>query len=310
MNRKSYYTVKDIEDAEKTYREDVNAALQHYKEKSEAIRTTATKFKDEANYIAENEKPLKEETRHLIDQAGRKYSAKLIKGADVLRAELKNALAQPLNPEFVNRLAFYKTAGIEPSRTEIETLLSLAGKHPAAIRALAKFLDDTNAPFEIECTTLETFENDISSLERLASSQILYSDLNYLSVLLRVEKEQPKLVLRGDGQLHDAGFRHDNISLTINCTSQPAVIKSLVSHLNAWAADISSRVREREAQNEQREEAEVARLTNTKYTPPQTKSTTAITERNDQGTELAREMGRADAAAREAFQAVKNRYAK
>ena len=180
----------------------------------------------------------------------------------------------------------------EPSKPEIETLLSLGKHHLAALRAVEKLLADQHSPYQVDFVDVDGFENDIAQIEKLSKSQICYADLEYFTELCAVMKGQPSLIVRGNGELYDAGYTFDNVKLTMLCAMQPGTINSVTSHADTWSADITWSVREREAKEAEADEKAIAEMLGEEYEPATAPiSSTSIDQRETSDIKLAVEHG-------------------
>ncbi|MBR3017358.1 MAG: hypothetical protein IKH57_09835 [Clostridia bacterium] len=295
MNTKVKSLIANIMDAETIFQNDVGNALIRYRADKAKITMTASRFKSEyeKQYVDENLPVLKQSARDALGRAEQSFRKSLKENVDGLKKELKSAISAPISAAFTERLAFYRAASLTPSQTETEILLQLAGKSPIAISAIAKLLDDQNAPIFVECRSVADFEKDLKNLDDLTEMPLLHSPNEVHNELCDIMKGQPKLTRTANGWKSIGYSWEDSADLLMQGTDVSCRLKKLADVADTWAADVSYQLREREHAADTAKERQEAGDSGKHFKPEaEPESAVHIEFRKTGGIELARELGK------------------
>lgn len=294
MNQTAKRQLEAILGAETTFENAVGTALMEYRTSKEQIRSAASAYKDEQSYIDERLPAAQNVARGKIERAEQSFRKALMDNTTGLKSELRSAVNAPIPQAFTDRIAFYRTANLTPTRTEAEGLLSMAGKNPLAIRAVAKLLDDTGAPVRIESRAVEQYEADLTALEELAEMPLIHAPYECFTELVETMSGQPMQTKTRDGY-RDVGHTWDRTKLLINGSLISGKLKDIAASADAWSADITFTVREREHAEAV---AQAKKEAGEEYQPETEPASSArLEERGTSAVEIAAELGRETAKA-------------
>lgn len=297
MNRKAKAAIDNVVSAYETFQKENEKSLLSFRWSVQRAEKESEKYRDAEGYIAEKKKDAIAKAREELGQAESAFRAEIRKSIDVLKTELSAAITAPIADGFAERIALYRSAALAPSRSEVEALLTMAGKNPVAVRAVAKLLDDTSAPVKVTTRQIDEFESDVAALEDLSRGPLVSSPYGVHSELCAVVAGQPKPARRNDGEYIHVGHVWDSLDLTIQRAALASKIARLREAADSWGADVSYQIAERLDKAETAQEKQAAEDAHEEFTPrPEPTSTTGIEKRGGAGVELAASIGREKAA--------------
>ena len=306
MNKTASKFLANIKFAEETYLDGVESILLKFRNDKERIDSMANKFipEEKKKYLDQCVPEILQTARHKLGLAEQAFRSELKRNIAGMKEELQGAINAPIPPAFTERLSFYRAANLTPSKTETEALISMAGKNPLAVRAVAQLLDDTNAPFKIESRAIEAFEKDLQDLDDLAEMPLVHSPASVHHELCEVMQGQRKATRTAAGW-REIGYTWDgSVDLLLHGTAVTSRLKALESVSDAWSADVTYSLREREHVAAEKKAKQEAEDNGEKYQPEPEPSSSVHIENRDSAVQLAREIG-AETAAGKAAAAIK-----
>ena len=292
MNKTAQRHVNAIMDAETAYLNSTGTALLEYRQRKNQIHDAAKAYKDEQAHVDKYLPEAKSIARDALTRAEHTLKSAIKSNLEGLKRELQTSINQPIPQGFTERISLYRAAALAPSRTEAEALLQMAGKNPLAIRAVAKLLDDMKAPVRVDSRSIDQYEADLDTLAALAEQPLLHCPNETYSELSEVMKGEPMPTRTANGYVN-IGNTWDSTALLVACQIIPSQIRSIEKNADAWSADVTYQLREREHAAEVAKSKEEAENAGEEYTPDREPvSTTGIADRGTDGVELAAAMGR------------------
>lgn len=308
MNKTVSRFLNNIKFAEETYLDGVETILLKFRNDKERIDSMANKFipEEKKKYLDQCVPEILQTARHKLGLAEQAFRSELKRNIAGMKEELQGAINAPIPPAFTERLSFYRAANLTPSKTETEALISMAGKNPLAVRAVAQLLDDTNAPFKIESRAIEAFEKDLQDLDDLAEMPLVHSPASVHHELCEVMQGQRKATRTAAGW-REIGYTWDgSVDLLLHGTAVTSRLKALESVSDAWSADVTYSLREREHVAAEKKAKQEAEDNGEKYQPEPEPSSSVHIENRDSAVKLAREIGAETAAGKAAAAAIKD----
>lgn len=292
MNATAKRHVTAIMNAETVYMNSAGNALLDYRQRKAQIISASKAYKNEEDHVAQHLPTAKEIARDALARAEYAYRSTLKAHTEGLKTELQAAISAPIPAAFTERLSFYRAAALTPTKTEAEALLQMAGRNPLAIRAVAKLLDDTEAPVKIESRAVEQYEKDLDTLSELANMPLVHAPDEVYAELCDTMAGQPAPTRTRDGY-KNIGDTWSKLGLLTNGKFVTSRIKDISAAADAWSADVTYQIREREHAADVAKAKEEAETAGEEYTPEREPvSTTSVEKRGTNGVELAAELGR------------------
>ncbi|MBQ6175058.1 MAG: hypothetical protein IJK28_10585 [Clostridia bacterium] len=292
MNKTAQRHVAAIMDAETAYMNSTGTALLQYRQRKSQIYDAARAYKDEQAHIDKYLPDARDIARDALARAEYSYRNTIKTAVAGLKNELQAAISAPIPQTFTDRLSFYRAAALTPTKTDAESLIRMAGKNPLAIRAVAKLLDDTKAPIRIESRAVEMYEADLATLDELAQMPLVHAPDEVYTELCDVMAGQPAPNKTAAGY-KNIGNTWTSIQLLTNGRFIAHNLKEIEAAADAWSADVTYQIREREHAEEVARAKEEAENAGEEYTPEREPvSSTSVEKRSTNGVELAAELGR------------------
>lgn len=293
MNRQTKMYIDAILSAETTYTNTVGNALLQYRDSEEKINRAARAYKDEQSYKAQHLPAAQQVARDAMGRAEMIYRKAIQDSVTGLKNELKASINAPISSVFTQRLAFYRTANLTPTRTETEALLTMAGKNPLAIRAVAKLLDDQKAPIMLECRAISEYETDLKNLDDLATMPLLHAPYEVHTEMCECMKGQEKATLTANGWKMLGSRWSGSVELLMQQAAVTERIKAIEKAADTWSADVTYSLREREHAAAVAKAKEEAENNGEEYTPEREPvSSVHVEKRDNEAVEMAAQLGK------------------
>ena len=303
MNARTKSYLDGIKIAEHDFLDKTNDILLRYRAEKEKIISTSKRYKDEGGYVHENLPKAKQSARDALTRAEDAFRKELVRNITGMREELKATISAPVPKEFTEKLSFYRTAGITPSRTETEALLELGQRSPLSVKAVSKLLEDTHADVKVQTRSIEDYEKDLANLDDLAEMPLISSPFETHVELTDVLRGTPKLTRTAAGWRNTGETWADSVQVLLQTTALTTRLKALETVADSWSADVTDILREREYNTLVSREKEEAEKAGKEYVPDkQPTSSTTITERENTEIALAKQLGKERADAEKAIQ--------
>lgn len=274
------------------YENAVLAALLAFRRQKEKITAEASAYKDEDAYCRQHLDPAKEEALSAVRKAEIAFRNDLKNSSMHLHKELETALAEPIDAAFAAKIAFYRASGLTPSKTESEILLKQAGKHPAAVAAVAQMLDDAASKWRVTGRSVADFEDDLAALDRLVDQpSLLYAPHEAHAELCDILRGKPNGKPGARTWGDDIGGV--SVELLTNRAAIVTALKRLEDAAPAWTGGVSYGLREAENRDEiesRRQKAEAHGETFIAPEEPQNSTIEDVPAR-ESALELAKEIG-------------------
>ena len=291
MNKTAQRYVNAIADAETAYLNSTGTALLEYRQRKAQIINASKAYKDESSHVDKYLPEAKSIARDALARAEHALKNAIKTNLEGLKRELQTSINQPIPQGFAERIGLYRTAALAPNRTEAEVLLTMAGKNPLAIRAVSKLCDDTKAPVRVDSRSIDQYEADLDALAALAEQPLLHCPNETFSELSEVMKGEPMPTRTANGYVN-IGNTWNSMALLIACQTIPSKIRSIEKNADAWSADVTYQLREREHAAEVAKAKEEAENAGEEYKPEQEPTSTTGIEARNTAADLLAEQGR------------------
>lgn len=292
--------------AAETLRNSICGTLEKYKNDAEREKRISERFKDEAQYYAEQQGKLAAIARAEIEKAERVFCAKVNDLSGQMETQLKRHLSEPVNSQFHDKLKMIADFDLLPESLEIEQLIQLNGGNQTGLSALAKTLEKVNSPYKLNYHSTKDFQNDIAEIRGLCRN-LKYIPATYLHQGVEVFKGISADYVYPNGNVLHNRITFDSVHLITSQIDFETRIEKIKGLKDVWSADCSYA----EADKESEEAKKIQKLTNEFLKdaglpagePIEAKSATTIENTNDNniGVEFAKQLGAEKAASRQAY---------
>lgn len=177
MNRKNKAAFDRIQAAAAAFRRAVTENLQDFRQKDAEAREDSERFKDSEQIYADNRAKLITITKNAIELSRKRFSEIVAAEISPLSEELRGHCLSTPNPALLTSLRTFKDFGLQPSKTEIESLITAAGGNSLGLRSINATLAATRSPYRVSFSDVTDFEKDLSELEKL--SKCSWSPLDF-----------------------------------------------------------------------------------------------------------------------------------
>lgn len=235
MNKFVRSTFSSIQTEADCYREAVKDALLDFRRDMAKATAESKKFKSEAEYLASEKAAARKMAQDKIKAAEAVFVADLKRDVDSLRGDLCEHLGTRPNVALVNALHIYRDFDLQPGRMEVESLLELNNGNCLGIRLINKILEDTKSTIRVDAPAAADYEADFDRLERLTHGNFMYAPLDLHHEAVEVFGGLPRLQMRADGSVFNAGFRWDSTSIITAAHSFQEKLKTLDDMGERWA---------------------------------------------------------------------------
>ena len=219
MNKYTKEIIRDVKGYCNAYLSGTAAALRKYRQASESARREAGRYKDEAEYIRQKETAAAKAARREIDQARTALESQITIAVKGLREELHQHLTTKPQTAFLDTLRVYADFNIQPTKAEIEAMIDQNKGNSLGYKALNAVLEKTGAEYRIDAFSVDGYEEDLHTLEKLAEPTTLCAPDEYYPEAVAVFSGEPALYLRADGSTVDNGRKHDKTSILVYATA-------------------------------------------------------------------------------------------
>lgn len=307
MNRPAKPVFQKILNALSTYRDTVSAICAKYRADLEKARAYASKFKDEKAILRDRQTELTALARNEIREAGAQLGADIARQIGSLNDVLQDDLCHAVPRATMDLLNLYSTYGIKPTRGQLTALLTVNNGHLIGLEAIRGMLQKNGSNFTVKFADATQLEGDLETLSRFATmAERAYAvPQEYLREAVQIFAGQsetvPEPAERGtgemlktitttapatvyayrDGAAYDTMRAHDLGSLQAASVNFDTMCERVQEMAGYWSADLG--------------ELEISEQLFDGM--PEEKSATEIAESEEPQTALARDLGRAQAAA-------------
>lgn len=307
MNKPARPIFSKIITAMTTYNDTVSAICEKYRKDLAAAAKYAAKYKDEKQILADKRAELSAEARKAIKYQGREMGVAVAECLDKLKDLVETDLCHAVPRGTLDLLNLYNTYGINPTKTEIEALVTINAGHPTGLRCIQAMLKKNGSAYTVKFADTNQLEDDIISLAQFAVmaeyTPAVPQEYLHEAVQIFAGKKETEVVPAPanaygtsvgdtlktnelakaahiyrfkDGEAVDTMRDHDIISLQVACTDFTNMFTAAQNMSKYWSADVGEL---------ELSEADYENL-------PAEESATSIEESEEPAIELAREMGK------------------
>ena len=299
MNRNCKNSFDTIIGSATAYRSAVAAVLDSFSKKEQQARQDSAQYKaEDAKYKAALES-LTAEARAQLDKKRAEFTDAVVNETEKLKKELHSLALERPNPIYADMLRNYGDFGVAPTRAELQALLEINAGSMIGISMLNSVLARVGSDFHIDGCDIATLEKDIQNLSRLGELAKNYSPIESHSQLCKLYVGTPRLGANGA----DTGSSWDSVSLIVQRGSFENAIKSLDEMSKRWSSTAPSITQLKDYKDTEDTSAAELFLSDRK-------DASAHIEKNSDGVEQAKNIGKAKAEANAKSAEVLNIYSK
>lgn len=228
MNRANKLIFDLLIASNEKYREAVARICNDYKEKRDHAKSYASRYKDENAIFRDSLKTIIKEARNSLREARAELAETYRKQADKLEDSIQESLTHALHIGFVQRLDFYRNFRLKPTRSEIETLVTLAGNHLTALAGVNQVLEDNKSDYRLKFTTVESLEEDLVTLREFAMVIPYATNVEQIGILSEILGDNGKQTIAVPNQPNAMGYVKPGEQLVTETTERGIRVKRLV----------------------------------------------------------------------------------
>ena len=294
MNIKARNLINTIADRALAYSKHVSSIFSEYEEDMSQVK------RDSANYKPEYAQKLVEEKRQQFAKATKAalkrdcdtFREKTAEDIEKVRDMLLDVLAKPVPSILLNHLDVYQRYGISPSKSQIDTLLTLNQGSQLGLMAIQSVLKKNGSPYSISFIGVDQFEQDLDRLEKLAFDADHLVPLENFHAGCEVYKDDKVTIRRADGSEYNDGSNWDRIALNARQGEFFALAESLSEMANNWCDGVTNASINEASEKFIAEEKATAEENGEEFDDPTPTPTTSVEESGSGAIELARQLGR------------------
>lgn len=196
MNRNVKKIFSEAHNAMSRYDASIQSAFSTYKLGKERARKESERYKNESEEYEARRKALADTAATAIETADREFCDTI--NLDVipkLREAISDHVTQRPSTYFLEALKIYSDYNIPMSRMELSGLMTACGGCFLGLRALSSVAEQSG--YRLSFDGVDTYERDITRLEKLARFPMAYAPLNYVNELKEVVPKRP--IFRDNG---------------------------------------------------------------------------------------------------------------
>lgn len=175
LNRSTQLYFTHIQDAVSKYQKNVTDILTTYRAAKQKATAEKDKYKDSAGFYQETMNAAKTAARASIQYEREQLQEAVQDEIDNLQRALVAQMVIKPQATFSDLLAVYQTFNIQPSRAEIQELMSKNCGNSLGLRALNSVLEQTKAPYRIKTLDAAAYEKDLRELRALIREDMLWA---------------------------------------------------------------------------------------------------------------------------------------
>lgn len=221
-----------------TLRNEICNSLEKYRKDIALQKRISERYKDEQNYYREQQTKLAAIAREEIAKAERVFTTKVNDYTKQMEEQLKKHLAEPVNPQFREKLSLLADFGIQPEKIEVEDLIQKNGGNQLGLTALAKTLEKVDSPYVLKYHTTADYQNDIESIRNITMN-MKYIPAEYHHEGCEIYKGIRFDQVLPNGAVLHGGLSFDSIALITCRIGFENTIESIKQLKDVWSADCS-----------------------------------------------------------------------
>ena len=310
MNILNGYALNSLLKADTEYRGKIADALATYRASMERVHAESKKYKDENEYVRNHQPAHAEKAMNAINSARKQFETELKSTVRTMRESVSKYLTEPLNTDFSAKLKLYADFGVPMCKSEVTALLKMNDGNPFGLRALDSVLAKTGADWRLDYKDVGQYENDIEKLERMAANLSVYVPDEYHHEGCELYKNvRVRYFKQGSNETYESGSTFDSVTLIMNSVDHQTTMDAVKAMQQSWSADVSTPGIDTASEHMRKEKLALneslrAQGISDEYlenVPDDAKTTTSVKESDEKALELARNLGRRDADAVNAY---------
>lgn len=218
-----------------SFKEKEMEALACYKSELGKVKTAASAYKDEQNYIRQHQEQLDRDAQAQIAEAEKEF-CDIIHNEVVpaLRAELAGHITAQPKADFMRTLSYYQQFGIPVDEQEVRLLAYDCEGNFLALRALASVAQKSG--IAVKFPSVAEYGKVIERMERMAQPPLMYCPLEYLTEGVAVLPDTP--LRRADGSVYGTSGRPTSTGLIVSTQGMENTMKAIAEAGDTWSAAI------------------------------------------------------------------------
>ena len=229
MNRKTQASFNQIQAAVAAFQSNVQAALSRYRQEEAQARADAEQFKDsEGRYVAQKA-ALVANARNAITRAQASLKSAVQPEIEALRKELHEHTMNRPAPALLDTLRTFRDFNLQPSRTDLDSMLEIAAGNTLALRAINSVLEATKSPLHVDFPDTGTFEKDLDALEKL-TAESAWTPTDYHHEACTLYGGQPRA--------NRPGYIWDSTSLIVARSAFESQLNAILEMSKRWTDDV------------------------------------------------------------------------
>ena len=230
MNRNCKNSFDTIIGSATAYRSAVAAVLDSFSKKEQQARQDSTQYKDENARYKTALESLTAEARAQLDKKRAEFADAVANEVETLHKEVLSLAAERTNPAYYDLLRCFADFNIQPTKTQIESLLQMNSGNILGLDMLNNALKKAGSSFRIENTGFAELEKDLENLSRLSELAKHYAPVENHSQLCKMYVGTPRLGANGAS----TGAVWDSVSLLTRRAAFESAVKSLNEMSERW----------------------------------------------------------------------------
>ena len=283
-------TVKKICDraisAWDSFKEKEMEVLACYKSELGKVKTAASAYKDEQNYIRQHQEQLDRDAQAQIAETEREF-CDIIHNEVVpaLRAELAGYLTAKPDKDFMDTMVYYNTFGIKVDEAEVRALSYDTEGNYMQLRTLAAVAQKSG--ISVKFPSVAEYGKVIDWLDRMAKPPLMFCPPDFLHEGIEVFPDRP--LRRADGSIYGNAGRPDSVYLLMQQQSMESTMKAVAEAGDTWSAAVVPEIGA--YTDEKNEDGEVVSTAAQQRAEDKLESAKQIQTDSGEAVEFARKMG-------------------
>lgn len=270
-----------------SFKEKEMEVLACYKSELGKVKTAASAYKDEQNYIRQHQEQLDRDAQAQIAEAEKEF-CDIIHNEVVpaLRAELAGHITAQPKADFMRTLSYYQQFGIPVDEQEVRLLAYDCEGNFLALRALASVAQKSG--IAVKFPSVAEYGKVIERMERMAQPPLMYCPFEYLTEGVAVLPDTP--LRRADGSVYGTSGRPTSTGLIVSTQSMENAMKAIAEAGDTWSAQTVPEIGA--YTDEKDEDGEVVSTAAQQRAEDKMKSAKQVQTDSGEAVELARKLGK------------------
>lgn len=229
MNKQNRLIIDLLKASNEKYSASLTQICENFITQRDKAKSYSSRFKDENAIFVDQMKDIIAEDRAKIHEAQNDLSEVYAKQVGKLEESMQESLVHALNMAFVQRLSFYQTTGIAPTRSEIESLVTLASGHLVCLAGIDRILENNHSDYRLRYTSIPALESDLEALRKFSKLVPAATNIEQAKTLSEILGDMGKsttVTPRGTGF---AGIELPGETLSTSMVSKGEPVKRLVN---------------------------------------------------------------------------------